>query len=86
MDGLDGDHVVTQTVTSRNNRGVVFCAWSVPKVYNRYGKPLTRLGDLEIWRLEDLRSCKGNVVWQKKKKDLEALVWTNCRLCKSAIM
>jgi hypothetical protein len=24
MDGLDGDHVVTPTVTSRNNRGAVF--------------------------------------------------------------
>jgi hypothetical protein len=48
MDGLDGDHVVNPTVTSRNNRGCVFCAWSVLKFYNRYGKPLTRLKSYKI--------------------------------------
>jgi hypothetical protein len=52
MDGLDGDHVVTPTVMSRNNRGAVF------SVRDRCRRLITdmanRLLGVEIWRFEDL--------------------------------
>jgi hypothetical protein len=54
MDGLDGDHVVIPTVTSRNNRGAVFsvpgqCRRSITDTENR-------LIGLGIWRLGDLKT------------------------------
>jgi hypothetical protein len=54
MDGLDGDHVVTPTVTSRNNRGAVFsvrgrCRRFVTDTANRLlGLGVWRLGDMKI--------------------------------------
>jgi hypothetical protein len=54
MDGLDGDHVVTPSVTSRNNRGAVF------SVRDRCRSFITgtanRLLGLEMWRLGDLKT------------------------------
>jgi hypothetical protein len=53
MDGLDGDHAVTPTVTSHNNRGAVF------SVRGRCRKFLidtaNRLLGLGMWRLVDLK-------------------------------
>jgi hypothetical protein len=47
MDGLDGNHIVTPTVTSRN-RGAVFSVRGRCRSFvNTYGKPFTRLGDLK---------------------------------------
>jgi hypothetical protein len=46
--------VMMRDVTQQQ-KGCVFCAWSVPKVYDRYGTPLTCTRDVETWTLEDLR-------------------------------
>jgi hypothetical protein len=48
MDGLDGDHMVTPTATSRNNRGAVFFVRGLCRGFiTDNGKPLTGLEDLK---------------------------------------
>jgi hypothetical protein len=46
--------VFSVVCAKQQQRGCVFCAWSVPKVYNRYRKPLTGL---------EFRSSMGTAVW-----------------------
>jgi hypothetical protein len=72
MDGLDGDHVVTPTVTSRNNRGALFSVCG--RCFRFIIDKANRLLGVETWRfedlktlVEDLRSCKGNVVWPEEE-------------------
>jgi hypothetical protein len=48
MDGLDGDNMLTPTVTSRNSKGAVFSVRGRCRRFITYGKPLTGCGGLEI--------------------------------------
>jgi hypothetical protein len=56
MDGLDGDRVVTPTMTSRNNTGAVFSVRGRCRIF--ITDMANRLLGAGTWRFEDLRTLE----------------------------